>query len=205
MASIQPTIPLTPALKCTIGSFTIQPGQTFIPPPNTTVIGGTNISSLESDCIDLTKIETVQCYAVLIAGLADNNSKVEYFETNQQKVVGLELNGEFISFGTGEVLNDAGLGKYNMNIIWERINQYVPGCLFGGVSYDTGGTNNSARSVLSIKTIPSIGKNLLLVVHAIANMNPGGGVSDVPFYARFISHTELDAQGYKGLPVCSLS
>ena len=192
------------ATRCITNSITLEPGTSFVPPPGSTIIGASNISNILSTCVDLTKIEQTECYVVMLASLNGNsNGHSEYFESGQQKVIGVQVNGVYTSFGDGNIFNVFDNGHYDMNLVYSRLAQYVSGISFGNTSnFTANGANLSDRSALAIKTIPSIGNNLQLVLEAIANVSPGGGASTVRFYANFAKYTDLATAGIAGLPTC---
>lgn len=189
---------------CITNSIILQPGTSFVLPPGSTLIGTSNISNLTSTCADLTKLEQSECYVLMLAGInGDNDGRSEYFEDGQQKIIGLNYNGVYISFGAGEIFNTSSGGTFNMSLLYDRIKQYISGTAFGNVNYFTASPNDSTRSSLAIKTIPSIANNLQVVLQAIANVSPGGGGSQVTFYSKFDKYSDLAASGVAGLPGCS--
>ena len=190
--------------KCIVDSIILQPGMNFILPPGSTIIGTSNINNLSSTCTDLTKIEQSECYILMLAGVKNVDGTAEYFETGQQKVIGIEYNGLYTHFDNAEILNVDSGGTYNMNLVYDQIKKYIPSITFSNVSYfNTGTANNSSRSALAIKAYPSTMFNLKIVLQAIANVSPGGGGSQVNFYAKFDKYTDLITSGIAGLPTCS--
>lgn len=190
------------ATRCITNSITLEPGTSFVLPPGSTIIGASNINNISSNCIDLTTIEQSECYVLMLAGVKNTNSTAEYFETGQQKVIGIEYNGVYTHFDNRELLNIDDGGTYNMNLVYERIKEYIPSIIFSNVSYFNPSDNLNSRSALAIKSFPSIMNNLQIVLQAIANVSPGGGGSQVNFYAKFVKYNDLAASGVAGLPTC---
>ena len=188
---------------CITNTVTLSPGESMTLAPGAKIIGSSNVLSISSVCVDLTEIEQLGCYVLLLAGVLDTGTTSDYFEKGQQKVIGIEYNGAYIPFTGAEILNVDSGGTYNMNLVYDQIKKYVPSIVFSNVTYfNTGSANNSSRSALAIKAYPSIIANLKVVLQAIANVSPGGGGSQVNFFSKFDKYSDLVASGLAGLPTC---
>lgn len=195
----------TPA-TCLIKSYTLSPGEPFILPPGATVIGATNVDGLTSLCSDLENLEQVQCYVVILAGMANTNTKSDYFEETQQEVQGFELNGIFTAFDGGSVQNSGFLGSFDKDVLKSKLLAKLPGVLYAeGLIRNAVNNNTSSRTIILIQTIPSIGKNLSLKIITFANdggNNVNGGTGFAFYNAKFISLDEAIALGHIDLPTC---
>lgn len=168
--------PTTPT-KCIVNSITLQPGTSFILPPGSVIIGTSNISSLTSTCADLTQIETPECYIAKVVLFDNTNGAGEFFEADgYQCLYGYSLNSVDQAIGTctGAVggyystgLNPNGING-NPTGFMGKLKAALPAITsYNGLGTSDGSTYNYLF-VYQIKTIPSIGDNLEIIINASA-------------------------------------
>lgn len=186
---------------CIINSIKLSPGESFILPPGASILSSSDMGSTQSECLDLSNVETMQCYVATLAGY--NSGNYQYFEGSTQYVKGYELNGVFTAFDT-EVQNVGAYGAFDGNAIIDQLKLKMPIIMYGDSSYSPNppfpGANDGIRTYVLIQTIPSIGNKLKLKVDTIANSSDG--TSNVQYLSSFKLLSDMVTEGYNDLPVC---
>lgn len=182
--------------KCIVDSITLQPGTSFILPPGAVIIGTSNITSLTSTCADLTQIETPECYIAKVVLFNNSNGAGEFFEASgsngaaYQCLYGYSLNSADYPIGT---CTGAVGGYYSTGLNPNGINGNPTGfmgklkaALPAITSYNGLGTSDGSSYnylfVYQIKTIPSIGDNLEIIINASAE----NFITDATYRVKFV-------------------
>lgn len=154
-------------MACIIKSTTLVPGDIFVLPPGATMIGASDVESLESTCVDLTDLEEMECYIAKVVIFDNDNGTGEWFEgyPSYQCISGYSLNGvqyDFATCGTP----DAGYYHYAYSpghFLYD-LRTAIPGIIdSNGYGTNQGSTYNY-MFVYQILTVPSIGDNLEIMI-----------------------------------------
>ena len=196
---------IAPTTTCITNSIILQPGTSFILPPGSTILGSSNISGLTSACADLTKLEQTECYGLLFAGFANNQSgPTQYSDDSSQFIRGYRYNNVYTEFSTPIINNNAN-GSFNMEDLRNRLVSMIGGIVSTNIGYkiDQNGNHRNSISMLTIKTFPSIANSLEIRVNNDAPIDgPNTSGTAVEYLVRLIKMSDYISQGYVGLPTC---
>lgn len=185
------------AITCVTKSISLVAGEKFVLPPGAKLIASTASPGFTSTC-PVPTLEEYGCYHTVIAARpADNDGHTEFFEKDEQNVVGYLLNGTYTAFAI-PVQNTGYGGQFDMMDLYNKLKADIPTILSGADAYSTD-LDNGSKSQLSIKTIPSIANSLQLVVVTNASYD---GTTTVRYLVPFMTQAEA-ATLYTVLPVCS--
>lgn len=157
--------------NCSVRSVVLQPNEDYILPPGAIIIGATDVSSIDSVCADLTDIEEFECFGALMGTHTTKGTDFDsYWEGDSANVVkfeGYEFNGVKTLFNTPVDVDPNNLhGCLDGPLICTTLMNN-----FQGILSATPYRNNTIRNghdncmtFIVIKTIPSIGNNLKLIL-----------------------------------------
>ena len=160
--------------NCFIKSITLQAGEPFTLPPGATIISTDDPGSIEGDCVDLTNLETLECYCFQVLATEEAGGTDPVFKWNNVAVYGLFLSDSntLYSFVPSYL---TGIGPIQINIANYMYNTPSIGALITDVcvTYDNDGAVDRGQ-VLTIcfKTLPSIGSKLFLQASTHAQLSP---------------------------------
>jgi hypothetical protein len=185
---------------CVTSSITLQPNQPFVLPPGSTIIGTTDTASITSTCVDLTTLETFDCYVARFAGFSQGsgNGDTEYWEPGEQRIYGYKLNNIYTPFSV-PLENNGTQGSFDMSDLANKLTALIPSIIATSISYKGHSTNGSNRmSCIVIKTLPSIANSLKIVYGTDAPLDTAGTTVDVD--VNFVLLQSLIDVGFEGLP-----
>lgn len=185
-------IPTPPSpTTCIYNTISISPSTSFVLPPGATIISVSDITSIASSCADLNNLETPECYIAKVVLFDNTNGAGEFFEADgYQCLYGYSLNSVDHAIGT---CTGAVGGYYSTGINPNGINGNPTGfmgqlkaALPAITSYNGLGTNDGSTYnylfVYQIKTIPSIGDNLEIIINASAE----NFITDAAYRVKFV-------------------
>ena len=187
---------------CITNTITLVPGGIFVLPPGSEIIGTSDVSSIQSVCADLTKIEQSVCYILSFGGF--NNAQAgatQYSDNSAQFIRGYVYNGNYVEFAN-PIINNNINGSFDMNVLRDNLVKAFPAIIGTTVGYklDSNGSRQNSMSILAIKTYPSIANNLQIRTNNDAPLNSTGGAID--YRTPLIPRADFVAQGYLDLPDC---
>ncbi len=184
------------ATTCAYRSLQLSPGEQFVLPPGAELIGATDPDSIQSLCADTDALEEMQCYVAMLATVPGDTNN-DYYDCVNQHLEGYELNGVFTPF-TPHFSNDQLACRFNSQAILNKLKELLPAVV--ATSYAWAGDSDGEKNYLVIKTIPSIGSNLVFRWSTEAAVS--GQMSTVLFKANFIKVSDAIAAGHEFIPDC---
>jgi hypothetical protein len=190
---VNPPTTSTTTCNASLVSVTLSAGQSFILPPGATLVGASDINSLQSDCADLLNLEQFECYVCAIPIAAEDGGATtassQYWEANTGGVIamrGYNFNGA--DYGFSSQPQDLGdQGHFNGGLVDNALVQLkndIPGIIATSYQIRTF-TDKGSLNFILIKTFPSIADNLKIIV---ATSLPEGeynlGVGHFPFIKK---------------------
>lgn len=190
----QPTI-------CITKTVTLVPGESFVLPPNSTVIGASNVDGLTSTCADLDNLEQYSCFVAIVAAGGVEGNQSQYYEGNQSQIRGLSINGLVTSFTSIFKANNAGRFDSDLaTILIEIKNASNQSIISTGTGISCGSGVRGCLTYILIKTIPSIANSLRLI---LGSDIPVGGVNTtIIVESQFFPIETLINAGYVNIPTC---
>lgn len=187
---------------CILNSITLAAGETFILPKGATLVGSTDNDSIESECQDLNNLEDLSCFSAALGSYHGNSNGVtEYFEADNIRCYGYKLNGIFYEFPSA-IINSGAAGSFDMIAIGNYLKAAIPSILSFSVNYKID-TSRGSLSAISIKTIPSIANNLILVASTFAPIGgPATGGSIYTYESIFRPSTDANLILEFDPPIC---
>lgn len=191
------------ATICKINSITLSKGEQFILPPGASIIGVTDLESLDSTCADLENVETMDCFvAMLSSNDGDDDGHEEYHEPGNIHITGFYLDNVFTAFPS-EFTNGLSAGFFDRDAILAQLKLQIPAIIDGATSYRAAAGNDSSKHCILIETIPSIANTLSL--YCIDKASIDANAAPTPYYVKFRKHSDLVTDGELDLPVCPIS
>lgn len=181
-----------------IKSATLIAGEKFTLPPNSVLIGSTDIGDLSSNC-DIPDLEEIACYVFIFAAAAYDGTPSQYFEGGDAQdvhITGYRFNGIDTIFTTDYKAN--AIGIFDIDAIATELKGDVGGVIktVSGVYVNSG---RGALNYLLVQTIPSIADNLeLIFAGTIPDDNYNTAISRVPL----ITLESATSLNYANLPAC---
>jgi hypothetical protein len=172
-------------------SINLQPGETFVLPPNSTVLGITG--NMSSTCGELPEPESLQCYGVYYA-VGHGSSPSEPLD--EMVLKGFKINGSDYLFSPS-FTHDAGVfGSAYESLVISAVNtnsslvSIIRNICAGRTA---GGSNNGGRFLISFKSVPSLISGASLIAeYSGGPLSQGGNVQILlPVFTR----QELITQG----------
>lgn len=181
---------IIPTTTCVYNTVSVNPGTSFILPPGASIISVSDVNSVTSECADLTNLETPECYIAKIVVYNNDNGAGEWFEADgYQCLYGYSLNGTDHPIGTctgpiGGYYSTGISGATNANPtgFMGQLKAALPVITsYNGIGTSDGSTFNYLF-VYQIKTIPSIGDNLEIIVNTSAE----NFITDATYRVKFV-------------------
>lgn len=176
--------------SCVFNTISISPGTSFVLPPGASIVNVSNLDSVTTECADLTNLETPECYIAKVVLFNNDNGTGEFFEGDGfQCMYAYAINGientlggcfrpdnGYYYPGPPNIVNspNAGFLKYLKNLV-PAITSY------NGISTSDGSTKNFIF-IYQVKTIPSIGDNLEILIKASAE----NFITDANYRVKFV-------------------
>lgn len=183
-----------------IKSVTLQAGENFVLPPNSTLLGADTPGNITSNC-ELPTLETLSCYLALLGGTDTDSAEDTYWEPDSRaRVIGFELSGVRTLF---PVEVGGANGCYDGPGIITQLQAALPAIIAvdSSANNESGpvGDVGSCLSYILIQTIPSVANNLRLVLTSTGTISNGTELVEVT--TGFRPYADVLAEGYQDLPV----
>lgn len=185
-------------MACTYQSITLQPGEVFVLPPNATLVGADDTAQLssENNCLDLSNVESFECYAVTIGDSSDNGGETPVYDNIV--ISGIRLDNTEYPFGSPLYITDGSV------TIKTRLDETQFGPLI--IDVQSSVTIDSDRGTVRyvvFKTLPSIANDFYFYGAGAGVVSDSPTSASVPLSWKVIPYADRDTSGGLAWPVCA--
>jgi hypothetical protein len=185
-----------------IKSVTLVGGEKFTLPPNSKLLGGTDIDALTSNC-DIPTLEALSCYIAAI-GSGGDGGDTEMFEGggggSGAHISGFTFNDVDTNF-TASYGSDVN-GVFNLTALGIELSSLIGG-IVQTANAERHDNSRGAINYFLIQTIPSIANNLKLIFRGSAPLDLTPSTNSQVFSRiSFSTRESFITNGYTGIPLC---